>query len=344
MNPPIEKPIEQMGLREIRELARQKLKPEAWEHFMGAAESRATLRRNQAAFRRFLFRQRIFHDVTDPGTNVELFGRTLSTPALIAPIGSFSLAGEGAEREVAAGAGRAGTMLFVSHAATSTVQQWAESTSAPLVFMAYLNRGKEDTLRCVRLAESLGYAAVGATMDTVQPVKIGDRVPLSTKDGKPRKGHPASPKDIEWLKRETSLPVVIKGIMGAEDARIAVKAGADALVVSNHGGRILDFNRAAVEALPEVVGAVGDRVPILLDSGIRSGGDIVKALALGAKAVLVGRPICWGVGAAGAQGVERVMRLLTEEIKRVLILTGVGSAREVNSSILIPDGISPASR
>jgi isopentenyl diphosphate isomerase/L-lactate dehydrogenase-like FMN-dependent dehydrogenase len=160
-------------------------------------------------------------------------------------------------------------------------------------------------------------------------------VPLSTKDGKPRKGHPASPKDIEWLKRETSLPVVIKGIMGAEDARIAVKAGADALVVSNHGGRILDFNRAAVEALPEVVGAVGDRVPILLDSGIRSGGDIVKALALGAKAVLVGRPICWGVGAAGAQGVERVMRLLTEEIKRVLILTGVGSVTKVTDTILI---------
>lgn len=193
-------------------------------------------------------------------------------------------------------------------------------------------------MRCVRMAESLGYAAVGATMDTVQPVKIGDEVPLSTKDGRPRKGHPASPKDIEWLKREVSLPVVVKGIMGAEDARIAVNAGADALVVSNHGGRILDFNRAAIEVLPEVVAAVGSKVPVLLDSGIRSGGDIVKALALGAKAVLVGRPIGWGVGAAGAEGVERVINILTNEMKRVLVLTGVPSVCEITKSILIPNG------
>ena len=117
-------------------------------------------------------------------------------------------------------------------------------------------------------------------------MKIGDEVPLSTKDGKPRKGHKSTPKDIEWMKQIVKLPVVVKGIMGADDARVAVNSGADALVVSNHGGRILDFNRSALEALPEVVDAVGGKVPVLLDSGIRSGGDIVKAMALGAKAVL----------------------------------------------------------
>lgn len=326
-----------MGLREIREIARLRMPAEAWEHFMGAAESGTTLRRNQRAFRRYLFKQRIFHDITSPDTSLELFGRRIPIPACIAPVGSFSLVSDQAEREVAEGAGYAGAMMFVSHAAKSNVREWAEATSAPLVFMAYLNRGKEDTLRCVRLAESLGYAAVGATMDTVQPVKIGDEVPLSTKDGKPRKGHPACPKDIEWLKREVSLPVVVKGIMSAEDARIAVEAGADALVVSNHGGRILDFSRAAVEVLPEVVKAVGEKVPVLLDSGIRSGGDIVKALALGAKAVLVGRPICWGVGAAGAHGVARVLEVLTEEIKRVLIMTGAASLAQISESILICD-------
>jgi isopentenyl diphosphate isomerase/L-lactate dehydrogenase-like FMN-dependent dehydrogenase len=125
--------------------------------------------------------------------------------------------------------------------------------------------------------------------------------------------------------------------MGAEDARIAVNAGADALIVSNHGGRILDFNRAAIEVLPEVVVAVGSKVPVLLDSGIRSGGDIVKAIALGARAVLVGRPVAWGVAAAGAQGVERVLRILTDEIKRVLILTGVGAVTQITKSILIRD-------
>jgi 4-hydroxymandelate oxidase len=116
-----------------------------------------------------------------------------------------------------------------------------------------------------------------------------------------------------------------------------VNAGADALIVSNHGGRILDFNRAAIEVLPEVVAAVGSEVPVLFDSGIRSGGDIVKALALGARAVLVGRPIAWGVAAAGAQGVERVLRILTDEIKRVLILTGVGAVTQITESILIRD-------
>ena len=330
-----EKPIGQMGLRELRELARLRMPREAWEHFMGAAESRATFRRNQRALGRILFRQRIFHDITNPDISLKLFGRQLPAPAFVAPVGSFSLIGERAEREVANGASRAGAMMFVSHAAKSTVREWADGTSAPLVFMGYLSRGRENVLKCARLAEDLGYAAVGLTMDVVQPVKIGDQVPLSTKDGKPRRGQPASPKDIEWLKREISLPVVVKGIMGAEDGRIAVDAGADALIVSNHGGRILDFNRAAIEALPEVVQAVGDKVPVLLDSGIRSGGDIVKALALGAKAVLVGRPVGWGVGAAGAHGVARVFEILAEEIKRVLFMTGVSSISELTTSILI---------
>ena len=330
-----EKPIEQMGLREIRELARVRMPATAWEHFMGAAESGATLRRNQRAFQRFLFRQRIFHDITDPDTAVELFGCRVGTPAFVAPVGSFSLIRETAEREVGEGAERARTMLFVSHAAVSGPSDWKKASSAPLVFMGYLTRGRDDVLRCAKQAQEIGFAAVGLTMDTVQPVKIGDRIPLSKIDGRPRIGHPASPKDIEWLKREVSLPVVVKGIMGAEDARVAVEAGADAVVVSNHGGRILDFNRAAVEALPEVVEAVRGRVPVLLDSGVRSGGDIVKALALGAKAVLVGRPVAWGVGAVGAAGVERVLRLFTEEARRVMMMTGVRAVSKITESILI---------
>ncbi len=330
-----EMPLNQMGFKELRELARRNMPAEAWEHIMGAVESRATFRRNQKAFGRFLFRQRIFHDVTEPDVTVELFGRRVPTPAFIAPIGSFTLIRESAEQEVAQGAGQTGTMLFASHAAKSNPREWAAATSAPLVFMAYLSRGRAEVLEYAKMAEELGYAAVGITMDVVEPVKIGDHVPLSTRDGKPRRGQPASPKDIEWLRQNVRLPLVIKGIMSAEDARIAVNAGADALVVSNHGGRILDFNRAAIEALPEVVEAVEGRVPILLDSGIRSGGDIVKALALGAKAVLVGRPVAWGVAAAGAPGVERAIRILTEQIKRVLVMTGISAIGKLTKSVLV---------
>lgn len=325
--------LQEMGLREIRVLARKNTPPEAWAHIMGAAESRSTLRRNQTAMGRILFRQRIFHDITNPDTTVELFGRSLPYPLAIAPVGSFSKVHPQGERWVVEGAGHKGVMVFVSHAARSSAKEWAEGATSPLVFMGYLSRGKERVLEYARQAEELGFAAVGLTMDTVQPVKIGDHIAHQA-DGRPRQGHRASPKDIEWLKGEVALPVVVKGIMSGEDARIAVDAGADCIVVSNHGGRILDYNRAAIEALPEVAQAVGSRVPVLLDSGVRRGGDIVKALALGAKAVLVGRPICWGIGAGGPPGVERVIQILVDEMKRVLIMTGSNSVSEVTGSIL----------
>jgi len=185
--------------------------------------------------------------------------------------------------------------------------------------MAYMHRGKEEVSEYANLSEDLGFAAVVITMDTVKPVKIGDEVRLSTKDGKPRRGHKSTTKDIEWMKQQVSLPVVVKGIMGADAARAAVNAGADALVVSNHGGRILDFNRAALEALPEVVDAAGGKVPVLLDSGIRNGGDIIKALAL------------------GANGVARIFAILAEEMQRVMVMTGAARARDITNAILFRD-------
>ncbi len=335
----LEKPVEEMGIRDMQEAARRTIKPEAWEYVMGAADTGATMRRNIAAFRKYLFRQRIFHDVTNPDTRVTLFGCTIPTPALVAPIGSFHRISEMAERQVADGASRAKTMLFVSYAAKANVREWAEGSTAPMVYIGYIGEGRERLLQSIRLAEELGYVAAGLVMDSIQPQKLGDTVPL-TKDGKPRKGNLASPKDIEWLKKETSLPVVIKGILSVEDARIAVNAGADVIVVSNHGGRIFDFTRGAIEVLPEVVDAVGKKVPVIIDGGVRSGGDIVKGLALGARAALVGRPICWGVGVAGAAGVEQVIKVLTGEVRRVLIMTGVGAVSQITDSILVRDRVS----
>lgn len=332
-----EKPLEQMGLRELRAIARRQMPAEAWHHFNGAAETKATFHRNPRAFQKYLFRQRVFHDISDPDISIKLFGKKLPIPALTAPVGSFSLISESAESEVAEGTGRGGAMMLVSQAAKLNPRGWRDATQAPLVFMAYMNRGREEVSEYAKLAQDLDFAAVGITMDTVRPVKIGDEVPLSTKDGKPRRGHSASPKDIEWMKKQVSLPVVIKGMMGAEDARTAVNCGADAVVVSNHGGRILDYNRAALEALPEVVDAVGGKVPVILDSGVRCGGDIVKAIALGAKAVLAGRPVAWGVAAFGARGVERVYAIFNEEMKRAMCMTGVASVAEITDSILIRD-------
>jgi isopentenyl diphosphate isomerase/L-lactate dehydrogenase-like FMN-dependent dehydrogenase len=332
-----EKSLEQMGLSDLRALARERMPAEAWHHFNGAAETKATFYRNPRAFQKYLFRQRIFHDVAEPDISIELFGRSLPIPAITAPVGSFSLIGKETEREVAEGTANVGAMMFTSQAAKFDPKGWRQAAKSPLVFMAYMNRGKEEVSEYAKTAQDLDFAAVGITMDTVKPVKIGDEVPMSTKDGKPRKGHKSTLKDIEWLKQQVNLPVVVKGIMGADDARGAVNAGADAVVVSNHGGRILDFNRAALEALPEVVEAVGDRVPVILDSGVRSGGDIVKALALGATAILAGRPVAWGVAAFGASGVERVFAIFEEEMKRVMCMTGVAKVSEMTKSILFRD-------
>ena len=326
-----------MGLRDMRKIMRQTAPAEAWHHFNGAAETKATFRRNPRAFERYLFRQRIFHDITDPDISIELFGHKLPIPAITAPVGSFSLISAEAEAQVGAGSGNFGAMMFTSQAAKFLPQDWRAASKAPIVFMAYMNRGKPEVSEYAKTAQDLGFAAVGITMDTVRPVKIIDEVPLSTKDGKPRKGQVATPKDIEWLKQQVNLPVVAKGIMSEADARTAMNAGADALVVSNHGGRLLDFNRSALEVLPEVLAAVGGQIPVLLDSGIRSGGDIVKALALGAKAVLVGRPIAWGVAAFGTRGVERVYAILAEEMQRTLSMTGVARITDATPEILVCD-------
>ena len=333
----VDKRLEQMGLRDLRELARERMPAEAWHHFNGAAETKATFHRNPRSFQKYLFRQKIFHDVTEPDISIELFGHRLPIPAITAPVGSFSLIGKEAEQQVAEGTANVGAMMFTSQAAKLDPKGWREAAKSPLVFMAYMNRGKEEVSEYAKTAQDLGFAAVGITMDTVKPVKIGDEVPISTKDGKPRKGHKSTLQDIEWLKQQVNLPLVVKGIMGEDDALGAVNAGADAVVVSNHGGRILDFNRAALEALPEVIEAVGDKVPVILDSGVRSGGDIVKAMALGAKAILTGRPVAWGVAAFGARGVERVFGIFEEEMKRVLCMTGVGKISDVTPSILFRD-------
>src|SRR6188474_1696106 len=175
-----EKPLEQMGLRELREIMRQRVPAEAWQHFNGAAETKATFRRNPRAFQQYLFRQKIFHDVTEPDISVELFGHTLPTPAITAPVGSFCLISKEAERQVGEGTERVGAMMLTSQAAKFDPKGWRAAAKSPLVFMAYMNRGREEVEAYAKAAEDLGFAAVGITVDTAKPVKIGDEVPLST--------------------------------------------------------------------------------------------------------------------------------------------------------------------
>ncbi|MAH21879.1 MAG: hypothetical protein CMO12_03605 [Thaumarchaeota archaeon] len=326
--------IEKMSISDMRIHAKRILSSEVWGHCMGIAESGTTYRRNFAAIERILFRQNILHGIKKVDTSTELFGQKVSTPLFIAPIGAFYMITDRAEHEVVEGAAQASTISFVSHAAKSSVEEYVTGNHSPLIWMGYLTRGEEEVYRIARQAEKLGYAAVGLTIDTIQSVKIGDHIPISSL-GRPRRGFPVTPSHIERLKKEVTIPVVIKGIMSQEDAKEAVRAGADAVVVSNHGGRLLDYTQSAIEVLPEVLEAVGKEVDVLIDGGFRRGTDALKALAMGAKAVLIGRPVFWGVAVAGAPGVSRVIQLLTDELKRAMIFTGVGDLHSLNKDILI---------
>jgi len=332
--------LSKASLREIWRAAKSQAPPAAWAHMTGTAETGSTHRRNLRIFRSLLLKQRVLTGTSDADTSIDLFNQRLRSPILVAPIGSFYMIRPEADREVTEGAAQGGSMLFVSHASKTTVEGYAQEPHPPLVWMGYHMFGHEEVLAIAKQAETLGYAAVGVTIDNTQPTKLGDTVPESSRGGT-RRGYTVTPKDIEQLRRETSLPLVVKGIMCQEDARLAVEAGADAVIVSNHGGRIADYSRSALEALPEVVEAVGRKSVVLADSGFRRGTDILKALALGAKAVLVGRPVWCGAAAGGAEGVTRVLEILREELRRSLVLCGVSSVDRVSREILIVDRDSP---
>ena len=191
-------------------------------------------------------------------------------------------------------------------------------------------------LSAVRRADEIGYAAVGLTMDTLQPTKLRDRVPLSS-DGKPRTVHLSSPDDVTWLKHEVSVPVVVKGIMNPDDARIAIDAGADCVVVSNHGGRILDFNRAAIEVLPEIVDAADKRVPVLLDSGARRGGGHRQGPGSGRQGGSARTAHLLGSRRRRARRRGRVLSIFTDELKRVMIMTGTPAIEDITPALLSLD-------
>lgn len=331
-----------MSLNEITERAKRKLPVETWEHIMGVAETGYTYRRNLAIFRSILLKQRVFHGYSEADTSIKLFNQELRSPILISPIGSFHMIRATADLEVAAGAAKTGSMLFISHASKTSLEAYTQNPHPPLVWMGYFSLGYEEVFALAKKAETLGYAAVGVTVDTVQPTKLGYTIPMSVKGG-PRKGYSLTIKELQRLRKEVSVPIVAKGVMCKEDAEMAAEAGVNAIIISNHGGRVLDYNRSALEALPEIVEAVGRKIDVLIDSGFRRGTDILKALALGAKAVLIGRPICWGVITAGADGVARVIDVFAEELKRSMLLCGVNSIDRISREILIFDKDSPVS-
>jgi isopentenyl diphosphate isomerase/L-lactate dehydrogenase-like FMN-dependent dehydrogenase len=311
------------------------------------------LRENRAAFERWILRPRMLVDVSRVTTATTVLGTESSMPLFVAPTAFQRTVHPDGDLAMARGAAAVGTAMCLSTFATATIEDVAEAApDAPRWFQLYWSSDRGFVRDVVQRAEAAGFGAIILTVDLPRlgrrerdlrtGFEVPEELPVPAFAALAEASRAVSPEDIswavddtltwqdlEWLRSVSALPLLVKGILTAEDAVLAAETGAEGVVVSNHGGRQLDGVAATLDALPDVVEAVGDRMAVLMDGGIRRGIDVVKALALGAQAVLAGRPPLWGLAAGGAEGVQRVLELLRDEIELTLALCGCTSPADV---------------
>ncbi len=332
---------EPLNVWDYERLAEEKLDANALAYFAGGAGDEVTLRDNLAAFERRKLRPRVLVDVSSVTTATTVLGTEVSMPVLIAPLAFQRLAHAEGELATARAAAAAGTIMCLSSAATRSPRECAEAAGeGARWFQVYVFSDRALTEELIAEAIEQEFAALVLTVDVPylgrreRDLRLDFRLPEELEPyGERLKGFDAtlSWRDLEWL-AGYGLPVVVKGILTAEDARLACEHGAAAVVVSNHGGRQLDGVPASLDALPEVIEAVEGRIEVFLDGGVRRGTDALKALALGARAVLIGRAMLWGLAAAGERGVTHVLELLRAEMGLGLSLLGCRSPAEVSRS------------
>jgi isopentenyl diphosphate isomerase/L-lactate dehydrogenase-like FMN-dependent dehydrogenase len=324
---------ELLNVSDYERAAEERLDPASFGYFAGGANDEWTLRENVAAFGRWVLRPRVLVDVSALKAATTVLGIEVSFPVLVAPMAFQGLAHPDGERAMARGAAAAGTVMCLSTLSTVGLEEAAEAApDGARWFQLYWGPDRSHVLELVERAVAAGYRAIVVTVDLPEvgrrerDLRTGFETPASLSDVT---DNSLTWRDLEWLRSHTALPILVKGILTAEDAALALEAGVEGLVVSNHGGRQLDGVAASLDALPEVVEAVGDPAEILVDGGVRRGTDVVKALALGARAVLVGRAALYGLAVGGAAGVERVLTLLREEVELALALCGCASPADV---------------
>jgi isopentenyl diphosphate isomerase/L-lactate dehydrogenase-like FMN-dependent dehydrogenase len=340
--------MEPLNIFEYERLAQERLDPVFWDFYAGGSDDETTLRANQDDFARLRLRPRVLVDTSRCDTSTSLLGVSVPMPILVAPTSMHCLAHPEGECATAQGAGAAGALMIASTDATRPLEEIAQAASGPLWFQLYIYGSLEVAGGLVRRAEAAGYQAIVLTVDL--PV-MGNRE-RSKRHGVSMPPPPfveanfagIAQEDlgqfpitwdiIDWLHVESGLPILIKGILTAEDASLALEHGVSGIIVSNHGGRQLDGTVTSIEALPEVVETVAGRCEVYLDGGIRRGTDILKALALGARAVLVGRPILWGLAVDGASGVHQVLSILHTELERAMKLAGCPTIASINRSLV----------
>jgi len=350
-----------VNLFEYEPLARKRVTRMAYDYVTGGGADEITLRRNRGQLDHLLLRPRALVDVSHLDTRVQLFGQTLDFPILLAPTAYHKLMHPRGELATLEGAAAAKATVIASSFATTSIEDMAKHAKTPLWFQLYAQPDREFTRDLVQRAEGLGCKALVVTVDTpITPMRdretrhnfalppgmqIENLKDLLAKN-KASAAHRSltgiysavlNPKftwqTVDWLRSFAKVPLLLKGIIAPEDARLAAENGVAGIVVSNHGGRNLDTSPSTIEALPRVMEALAGRVPVLMDGGIRRGTDVVKALAYGAKAVLIGRPYLYALGARGPEGVQHVVDLLRTELEAAMALCGVRSLAEIDKRV-----------
>lgn len=360
VTPPAALPPLFLDVTDFEREAQAKLPAMSWSYLSGGASDELTLRWNRESYDRLRLRPRALVDVSRLDPSITLLGRRHAFPLLLAPAAYQGLTHPEADLATVRGANAADVTMVASTFSSHTVEDIAAQASRPLWLQLYLQRDREFTRDLIRRAEKSGCEALVVTVDTpvLGPRNRELRARFSLPPGVERanlRGFPNAGgahrstegaiysalldpsltwKDIAWLKAQTSLPILLKGILNPDDAVRAAEAGVAGIIVSNHGARNLDTEPATIDALPEVVAKVGGRLPILVDGGVRRGTDILKALALGANAVLIGRPYLYGLAVDGSAGVTRVISILRRELEMAMAVCGRTSIAEIDSTVL----------
>ena len=332
-----DKVMEPVSVHEIQEIAKRNLNHATYNYITGGAEDEWTLRANVEAYRRVWLRRRVMIDVSTIDTSLDLLGHKLEFPILLDPTTKNRIVRDG--DELAAMGAHASKAIYCISSPLSWIDKLYQAEQAPVWWASTLGHSTKSTAQgWARRHEEAGATALAVTVDhPYSPNR--DRV-IRSQFFQHRSGElkPTRPSltwhHLDWLRSASDLPLVIKGVLTAEDATLAVEHGAQAMIVSNHGGRALDGAVPTLMALPEVVDAVDGKIPVLIDGGMRRGTDILKALALGAKAVLIGRPYVWGLAAFGSVGVQRVVEMLRAELVVSMGLAGMPNLGSIDRSLV----------
>ena len=329
------------NLHEFIRKARANLNQNAWDYIVGAAETETTMRRNRMGLDEIAFRPRVLRDVARIDASVQVFGRKLRLPVVLAPVGALEIFDPDAAAAVARGSGTFGAAHMLSSVSEPGLEKVAEAAPDALrMFQLYVRGGDAFVEDCVSRAISNGYSAFCLTVDTAHySRRERDIAKRYVRASRIRATGGDFQKGLEWrtvklIKDKYKIPLILKGIATAEDAAIALDHGVEWIYVSNHGGRQLDHGRGAMQVLPEIVATVAGRAKIMIDGSFCRGTDIVKAIAAGADLVGIGRLQCWALAAAGEAGIVRMLELLEDEVTRCLGLLGVRNFSELDKSYL----------